>query len=45
MPHSVRKLLLDLTLAGEETRAFCAGKDLIAFQADKPDFTLRSNYV
>lgn len=35
MPHSVRKLLLDLILACEETRRFCAGKDLAAFQADR----------
>lgn len=35
MPHSVRKLLLDLTLACEETKAFCAGKDLAAFRADR----------
>jgi uncharacterized protein with HEPN domain len=35
MSHSVRKLLLDLTLACEETKKFCAGKDLAAFQADR----------
>ncbi|MDI1319987.1 MAG: DUF86 domain-containing protein [bacterium] len=35
MPHSVRKLLLDLTLACTETSEFCAGKDLAAFQADR----------
>jgi uncharacterized protein with HEPN domain len=35
MPHSVRKLLLDLDLACEETRSFCSGKDLAAFQADR----------
>lgn len=35
MPHSVRKLLLDLTLACEETQRFCSGKELAAFQADR----------
>ncbi len=35
MPHSVRKLLLDLTLACEETRRFCVGKNLQDFQADR----------
>lgn len=35
MPHSVRKLLLDIILACEETRGFCAGKDLAAFQSDR----------
>jgi len=35
MPHSIRKLLLDLILACEETRAFCSGKTLDSFQSDR----------
>ena len=35
MPHSVRKLLLDLVLAGEEILGFCAGKEMADFQADR----------
>lgn len=35
MPHSVRKLLFDLTLACEETMRFCAGKNLVVFQGDR----------
>ncbi|MFA5264564.1 MAG: HepT-like ribonuclease domain-containing protein [Opitutaceae bacterium] len=35
MPHSVRKLLIDISLACEETKSFCLGKDLAAFQSDR----------
>ena len=35
MPHRVRKLLLDLSLACAETIQFCAGKDLANFQSDR----------
>lgn len=35
MPHSVRKLLLDLVLACEEISEFCAGKELKDFQTDR----------
>lgn len=35
MPHSIRKLLIDVTLACTETREFCAGKDLPTFRADR----------
>jgi uncharacterized protein with HEPN domain len=35
MPHSVRKLLLDLVLACEEITEFCAGKELTDFQSDR----------
>ena len=35
MPHSTRKLLLDLALTCAETKAFCTGKDLAAFQSDR----------
>ena len=35
MPHRVRKLLLDLSLACAETIPFCAGKDLANFQSDR----------
>lgn len=35
MPHSISKLLLDLTLSCAEMQQFCAGKDLAAFQSDR----------
>jgi len=35
MPHSSRKLLLDLVLACEEITEFCTGKELPDFQADR----------
>jgi uncharacterized protein with HEPN domain len=35
MPHSIRKLLIDLSLACAETKEFCSGKDLAAFQSDR----------
>lgn len=35
MPHSVRKLLIDLALACTETQSFCQGRDLATFRADR----------
>ena len=35
MPHSVRKLLLDITLSCEEVSGFIAGKDFESFRSNR----------
>lgn len=35
MPHSIRKLLIDLTLACEEILSFVEGKDFANFEKDR----------